>query len=204
MANDRILEVVAMALASADQHAPRGVALTQWGDVPPDGPGSLYREAWRKDARELLALLSRVGLKVTESRPQEQAAAHDVEAIAAKVHDNWMAAKLAAGVMSRKLESGEELMVPYEQLSEQAKDLDRGTVRAVLAAMPQEQAAGGGWVPKAGDSVAKVNSYPDIRGKVVKVERIAYVDWATGYRSSHTTDEIAPLPSPPSDPKETK
>lgn len=57
-----------------------------------------------------------------------------IEAVSAKVHENWMVAKRAAGVTSRKLESGEELMVPYSELSEQAKDLDRGTVKTVLAA----------------------------------------------------------------------
>lgn len=59
----------------------------------------------------------------------------DVEVVAAKVHEAWMESKRAVGVTSRKLESGEELMVPYEHLSEQAKDLDRGTVKAVYAAI---------------------------------------------------------------------
>lgn len=58
-----------------------------------------------------------------------------VEAISAQVHDSWMEMKRAAGVSSRKLETGEELMVPYTQLSEQAKELDRGTVRTVLSAL---------------------------------------------------------------------
>lgn len=59
----------------------------------------------------------------------------DVEMVAAEVHRAWMEAKRAAGITSRRSESGEELMVPYEQLSEQAKDLDRATVRAVYAAI---------------------------------------------------------------------
>ena len=58
-----------------------------------------------------------------------------IELVSARVHEAWMRSKLAAGVASRKLESGEELMVPYEQLSEQAKELDRGTVKAVYAAI---------------------------------------------------------------------
>jgi hypothetical protein len=57
-----------------------------------------------------------------------------VEAAAAKVHEAWMESKREQGVESRLSESGEELMVPYPQLSEAAKDLDRGSVRAVLAA----------------------------------------------------------------------
>jgi hypothetical protein len=59
----------------------------------------------------------------------------DVELVSAKVHDAWMASKRAAGVSTRRSESGEELMVPYEQLSEAAKDLDRNTVKAVYAAI---------------------------------------------------------------------
>ncbi len=59
----------------------------------------------------------------------------DIEIVAAKVHEAWMDSKKAQGVTSRKSETGEELMVPYEQLSEQAKDLDRSSVRAVYDAI---------------------------------------------------------------------
>ena len=59
----------------------------------------------------------------------------DIETVSAKVHEAWMATKRAQGVTSRKSESGEEMMVPYEQLSEEMKELDRGTVRAVYEAI---------------------------------------------------------------------
>ena len=59
----------------------------------------------------------------------------DIEVVSAKCHEAWMNAKHAQGVTSRKSETGEELMVPYDQLSEAAKDLDRGSVKAVYAAM---------------------------------------------------------------------
>jgi DNA-directed RNA polymerase subunit RPC12/RpoP len=59
----------------------------------------------------------------------------DIEAISAKVHEQWIESKLSKGITSRKLESGEELIVPYAKLTEEAKDLDRGSVRAVLAAI---------------------------------------------------------------------
>ena len=59
----------------------------------------------------------------------------DIEAISAAVHDEWMANKRKSGVSSRRSESGEDLMGPYEQLSEPAKELDRGSVRAVVAAI---------------------------------------------------------------------
>jgi hypothetical protein len=59
----------------------------------------------------------------------------DIEAVSAAVHDAWMDSKRAQGVFSRKAEDGEELMAPYADLSEKAKELDRGTVRAVYAAI---------------------------------------------------------------------
>ena len=59
----------------------------------------------------------------------------DVEAIAAEVHEAWMEAKREDGITSRLSETGEELMVPFELLSEQAKDLDRVLVKTVLKAV---------------------------------------------------------------------
>ena len=68
----------------------------------------------------------------------------DIEVISAKVHEAWMDSKLKAGVTTRKLETGEELMVPYDQLSDVAKELDRGTVRAVYAAIEAATDSGNG------------------------------------------------------------
>lgn len=59
----------------------------------------------------------------------------NIEIVSAQVHAAWMDSKRAQGVTSRKAEDGEELMVPYADLSEKAKELDRGTVRAVYAAI---------------------------------------------------------------------
>lgn len=59
----------------------------------------------------------------------------DIEVVSAKVHDAWMAQKTASGVTSRKSETDEELMVPYAELSEPAKELDRAMVRTVFAAI---------------------------------------------------------------------
>ena len=61
----------------------------------------------------------------------------DIEIVADRVHEAWMQSKLKQGVTSRKSESGEELMVPYSDLSEPAKELDRGSVRAVYAAIEE-------------------------------------------------------------------
>jgi hypothetical protein len=59
----------------------------------------------------------------------------DIEEVSVEVHAAWIEAKRAQGVTSRKAEDGEELMVPYEQLSERAKELDRIAVRSVYAAI---------------------------------------------------------------------
>jgi RyR domain len=63
----------------------------------------------------------------------------DIEIVANLVHEAWMKSKLAQGVTSRRSESGEELMVPYTQLSEQSKDLDRVMVRTVYTAIEAAQ-----------------------------------------------------------------
>ncbi|MBF9219910.1 RyR domain-containing protein [Hymenobacter ruricola] len=59
----------------------------------------------------------------------------DLELVAEKVHEAWMQTKKSQGVTTRQSETGEELMVPYAQLSEPAKELDRMTVRTVYAAI---------------------------------------------------------------------
>jgi len=66
----------------------------------------------------------------------------DIEKVAAKVHEAWMEAKRARGITSRKSESGEELMVAYEQLSEESKELDRSSVRAVYKAIESLKSGG--------------------------------------------------------------
>ena len=68
----------------------------------------------------------------------------DIEAVAAKVHEAWMEAKRARGHTSRKSETGEELMVPYDRLSEEQKEVDRATVRAVYAAIRAADTGGTG------------------------------------------------------------
>ncbi len=58
-----------------------------------------------------------------------------IEQVSASVHADWMDGKIRSGVTTRQL-NGEELMVPYDQLSEAAKELDRSTVRTVLSVLP--------------------------------------------------------------------
>jgi hypothetical protein len=90
-------------------------------------------------ARELLARAD----KLTQwrkflERNELQTAAQEclvnlpgIELVAARVHEAWMQNKRRTGVTTQTLESGEELTVPYEELSEDAKQLDRATVRSV-------------------------------------------------------------------------
>jgi hypothetical protein len=61
----------------------------------------------------------------------------DLELVAAAVHKSWLESKLAQGFSSRKAEDGEELMVPYAELSEKQKEMDRGLVRTVYAAIEE-------------------------------------------------------------------
>lgn len=74
-----------------------------------------------------------------------------VEILSAAAHDGWMEGKRAQGVETRKSEWGEELMVPYPDLSEKAKDLDRYNVRSILAAIDRA-----GLVLLSSDQAAKV------------------------------------------------
>ncbi len=59
----------------------------------------------------------------------------DIETVSSLVHEAWMKSKIVNGVTSRLSEDGEELMVPYEQLTDKSKDLDRNTVIAVYIAI---------------------------------------------------------------------
>ncbi len=61
-----------------------------------------------------------------------------IDRVAAKVHDSWVKVQYSRGVRSRKTESGDEQMVPWEELSESAKDLDRAGVIAMIEAIHEE------------------------------------------------------------------
>jgi hypothetical protein len=65
----------------------------------------------------------------------EVSKAQIIEMIAGDAHKGWMEGKRAQGVDTRQSEWGEELMVPYSDLTEQAKDLDRSAVRHVVDAL---------------------------------------------------------------------
>lgn len=60
-----------------------------------------------------------------------------VEQVAEKVHEAWLQTKLDQGVTSRPSSDGIEQMVPYDQLPDHLKELDRATVRAVFKAIDE-------------------------------------------------------------------
>jgi hypothetical protein len=47
----------------------------------------------------------------------------DIEKVSELVHADWVEKKLAAGVKSRKSTRGEELVRPYNELSDKCKQL---------------------------------------------------------------------------------
>ncbi len=65
-----------------------------------------------------------------------------VEQVAADVHQAWMETKRAQGITSRPSADGIEQMVPYEDLPDDLKELDRATVRAVFASPALRAALG--------------------------------------------------------------
>ncbi|QYN17548.1 hypothetical protein [Amycolatopsis sp. DSM 110486] len=69
------------------------------------------------------------------TKQNEQLIERAVELASSRVHERWMETKRSQGIASRFSETGEELMVPYGQLSEAAKDLDRNSVRATVEAI---------------------------------------------------------------------
>lgn len=108
----------------------------------------------------------------------------DIELVSDQVHRAWIESKLKQGVTSRKAEDGEELIVPYADLSEKAKELDRATVRAVYAAItacavteqpivnlhgfPAKLFGSGGTLGSVGPFGIKIFTAPDIADDVLE------------------------------------
>jgi hypothetical protein len=59
----------------------------------------------------------------------------NIDVVSAMAHAVWMAGRRADGVLSCKAGTGEELMVPYEELSDEAKHAARDLVATVYSAI---------------------------------------------------------------------
>jgi hypothetical protein len=65
----------------------------------------------------------------------------DIEKVSELVHADWVKKKRAENTQSRRSTWGEELMRPYNELSDRAKQLDRDTVEAVYKAIRESTTA---------------------------------------------------------------
>lgn len=59
----------------------------------------------------------------------------NIEVVSRAVHEGWRARKQRMGIKSRRSETGEELMIDYDELSEAAKETNRDMVRTVYSAI---------------------------------------------------------------------
>lgn len=60
-----------------------------------------------------------------------------VETAAEAIHIRWVRVKKSQGLEQIESKAGEPLMVPYEELSEDSKDMHRQTVRTALEAIDE-------------------------------------------------------------------
>lgn len=66
----------------------------------------------------------------------------DIDAVAARVHDAWRQEKIAAGITTRPSAlTGQEQLVPFDQLHETDKESNRLQVRTIYKAI--EDLSGG-------------------------------------------------------------
>lgn len=61
----------------------------------------------------------------------------DIEKVCAAQHKNWVAAKQAAGIASKITPEGQEMMVEYDQLNEEGKNIVRNVVNGVYKAIEE-------------------------------------------------------------------
>lgn len=61
----------------------------------------------------------------------------DIEKVCSKVHADWIKDKEAKGINTKMSDTGEELMQPYEQLSDTAKENIRNKVNSVYTAIEE-------------------------------------------------------------------
>lgn len=71
----------------------------------------------------------------------------DIDKVCEKYHEDWMKTKQAAGIQSKVNSDGEELMKPFNELTDKAKEYTRnvvnGTYNAIQHVAEAEQVAEG-------------------------------------------------------------
>ena len=100
-----------------------------------ENPDQLWAEIWRLRAEVAGPDGYATWKDAAVSERLRKTALPDIETVSDAVHGAWVESKRTQGITSIKSESGEELMVSYSELSDAAKDIDRGSVRAVYAAI---------------------------------------------------------------------
>ncbi len=140
------IEPIAQAIHE-DWRSKRGTAAGKEADVPWDELSEHYRASNRMQAMDIVRKLKVLGYRcerAAANAPLVSFAPDQVERLARMEHDRWMQEKMASGwtygpERNNALKIHDKL-VPYDQLSEQDKDMDRDPVRKI-----PEMLANVGW-----------------------------------------------------------
>jgi hypothetical protein len=62
----------------------------------------------------------------------------DIDKVSERVHNSWLKSKQDAGLTTHLSANNEELMVPYDQLSHEAKDYNKLMVNNVYTCIQEE------------------------------------------------------------------
>jgi len=111
-------------------------SMVPWDELPES-----LKESNRKQAEGIRSKLEAIGCDIaitTDWSPQlVEFSPEEVELMAEMEHDRWVRDRLAAGWRYDRIKNLERktspYLVPWDQLSEEVKDMDRNTVRAIPA-----------------------------------------------------------------------
>jgi uncharacterized membrane protein len=128
----------ALQTAVVDRSPASGAALRDWDELPED-----LKESNRAQARnigEKLATLGCFMVPAIEGAPAFVFEEAEVQLLARAEHDRWMAERIAQGYRYGPVRTGtfHPDLVPWEELSEQARAKDVRTVRAIPALLAGE------------------------------------------------------------------
>ncbi|MCJ7725457.1 MAG: NAD-binding protein [Acidimicrobiia bacterium] len=116
------------------EHDPADPALVDWRDLQ-----EVFRESSRAQVSHLGAKLNAIGCGLAPltdwDEPPSTLTDDEVEQLAILEHDRWVAERLAAGWRKGPerdpVKKTTPYLIPFEELSERVKDLDRSAVREV-------------------------------------------------------------------------